>query len=191
VTAPQDPFSTPPQGPPSGEPGGNAAPGGQPAGYGAPAEQPPGYGAPAYGAPAYGQPQPQYDQPQYGQPAYGQHPAGFGSPKNGFGVAALVLGILSLFSWFLFIGGLLGLIAIVLGVLGRKRARRREATNGGMALAGIITGAIGLLLTVLWISFFAAIFTSDEGRDLIDCLADSSTPAEQQQCQTEFGESVS
>ena len=176
MTAPQDPFSTPPQG------SGDTPPPPPPAGYGAPAEQPPAYGAPA-GPPA-----------GYGAPAFGQPPGAFGapgghtSPKNGFGIAALVLGILSLVTWFFLVGGLLGLIAIILGVIGRKRAKRGEATNGGMALAGIITGAIGLLLTILAVAGIAAVFNSDEGRSFVDCLANADTPEEQQQCQTEVNE---
>lgn len=158
MTAPQDPFSTPSQG--DGAPGG-----GQSAGFG----------------------QPAYGQPAYGQPAYGQPASGGGPTRNGLGIAALVLGILSLFSWFLFIGGLLGLIAVILGFLGRGRAKRGEATNGGMALAGIITGALGVLLTALAVAGIATVLDRGGFSDLKDCLAQAgSDQAAIDRCSTQF-----
>src|SRR5687767_11476175 len=129
MTAPQDPFASP-----SGEPAGTPPPAEPPAWQG---QQQPGNGAPAYG------------QQAYGQQAYGQQPFGMPPPpagnRNGLGTVSLVLGILSLVTWFLFVGGLFGIIAVVLGFLGRGKAKRGEASNGGMALAGIITGALGIL----------------------------------------------
>lgn len=106
---------------------------------------PPEYGAAPYGAPVYGA-------PQYGGPVVGQQ-------RNGFGIASMVLGILSVVLFF--IPGLpvvLGVLAIVFAVLGRKRVTRGEANNGGMAIAGLVTGIIGLLIgivVVIVIAFFA------------------------------------
>ena len=142
-----------------------------------PRQQPEGFGAPppSYGAPAYGTAHP------------GQHP----SPKNGMGIAALVLGVLSLFTWFLLIGGLLGLVAIILGFLGRGRAKRGEATNGGMALGGIITGLIGLLLTVAVVAGFAALFNNAEFSNLTECLQDAGSDQEAiDECTRQFEDSV-
>ncbi|MFN2540199.1 MAG: DUF4190 domain-containing protein [Mycobacteriales bacterium] len=74
--------------------------------------------------------------------------------RNGLGVAALVLGISAILcGWFLVVPGIL---AIVFGFIGRARAKRQEATNGGVALAGIITGAIGLVAAVLFWAFVIA-----------------------------------
>lgn len=171
MTAPQDPFSAP--GPE--RPADAAGPPAPPPGWG----PPPGDGqAPGYGAPqAYGQPA------QFGATPYGTAPA---SKSNGLGVTALVLGIIALlFSWAG--GGLLGIVAIVLGVLGRGKAKRGEADNGGMALAGIITGVVSVLITAAVIAAGVALFNSDSGQDLIDCLNDAGNSAEAQQaCQREF-----
>ena len=164
MTAPQDPFATP------GDP--FAKPGDAP-------QQPTGYGT----QPGYGQ-QPGSGAPPYGTPAQGPK-------KNGFGIAALVLGVLSLVTWFFFIGGLFGLVAIILGFLGRGRAKRGEADNGGMALAGIITGVIGLLLTGLVVAGIAALFGSGEFGNLTDCLAEAG--GDQQavdECSRQFEDSV-
>jgi hypothetical protein len=69
-------------------------------------------------------------------------------PANGTATAALVLGILSvLFAIFFFpLGILLGIVAIVLGVMGRGQAKRGLATNGGAATGGLVTGVVGVLL---------------------------------------------
>ena len=177
MTAPQDPFGTPPQdgpgAPSSGTPG---APG--------PDQQ---YGQQQYGQQQYGQQQPAYGQPAYGQPPYGQAPPG--QARNGLGVAALVLGILAVLTGFFLIGGLLGVVAIILGFLGRGRAKRGEATNGGMALAGIILGVIGVLLTAVVIAIGAS-FLSEFG-SLTECLSSAGQDqAEIDQCRREFEQDV-
>lgn len=169
MTAPQDPFATPSD--PFARPGDAAQ---QPGGHG----QQPGYG----------------QQPgSYGQPPYGTAPSGHTGPKkNGLGVAALVLGILSLLSWFFLIGGLFGLVAIILGVLGRGRVKRGEADNGGIALAGILTGALGLLLTILVIAGVAALFGSGEFSNLTECLREAGgDQAAIDECSRQFEDSVS
>lgn len=165
MTTPQDPYSTPPE---SNK--GDA---------GAPPEAV--YGSPPAGQPAYGQ-------RPYGQPAAGPG----GPPKNGLGVAALVLGILALITSLSIIGGvLLGLLAIVLGIVGRGRAKRGEANNGGMALAGIILGVLGLLISVALVAVGASFLNSDSGRELIECVESAGDDqAAQQQCQRQFTENV-
>ncbi|MFJ5227260.1 DUF4190 domain-containing protein [Streptomyces sp. NPDC088400] len=142
--------------PPPTAPGGPAQP--TPGPYGYPAvppvqQQPPAaqqpaapYGAlPPYGAApgaAYGYPgYPATGYPGYGQPGWQQPPA------NGMGVAALVLGIIGVVGFCMWgLGVILGVLALIFGIIGRRRAHRGEATNGGMALAGIILGAIGMAI---------------------------------------------
>jgi hypothetical protein len=95
-------------------------PGSAPVVSGPPA--PPPYGAPAYGAPGYGAP-----------------------PRtNGFAVAALVLGIL----WIYWIGSLLALIFGIVS-LGQIRKSEGRQTGRGMAIAGIVLGAIGTVTLVI------------------------------------------
>ena len=101
---------------------------------------------------------------------YGNRPdAGYGQPvgpvRNGMGVAALVLGILAIVTSITVIGGiLLGIVAIVLGVVGRGRANRGEANNRGVATAGIVTGAIGALLSIALIVAGVSILNSSTGK---------------------------
>lgn len=143
----RDPWATPsgdqpypdqPEQPPYGQQPEHEQPYGQP-GYGQPA-----YGQPAYGQPAYGQP----GQYGYGQPA----PYGYGYPSrtNGKATAALWTGIASIVLAFCCGFGLVGVLPIVLGVKARSeiRATGGQQEGDGMALAGIITGAIGVVLSL-------------------------------------------
>ncbi|MBC7374389.1 MAG: DUF4190 domain-containing protein [Frankiales bacterium] len=148
MTTPQDPF-----GPPSQD-----GPGAPPAGYG---QQP--YGQPQYGQPQYGQAP--YGQAQFGQPA--------GPPRNGLGVTALALGILALLTSLLFGGIVFGIAAIIVGVLGRGRVKRAEATNGAMALTGLILGAVSLVISIAVIALGVSILGSDTGQQYQDCLSQS------------------
>jgi hypothetical protein len=187
VTAPQDPFSTPPKDTP-GTPSGFGAPSGQPGGYGAPTGDPvgppAGYGAPqpaGYGAPAYGQ------QPGFGSPHGGHMPA-----RNGFGVAALVLGILSLPAAVTVIFGiLLGVLAIIFGALGRGRAKKGEATNGGMATAGLALGIAGVVLSLLLAAFVGSLLSNSDIGGLQDCIDEAAgDAAAEQQCAEDFEDSI-
>ncbi len=88
------------------------------------------------------------------------------------------------------VGGILfGLLAIILGVIGRGRAKRGEATNGGMALAGVILGVVGVLLAGALIALGASLLNSDSGKKLKDCIdAAGQNRAAQTQCQADFAE---
>jgi len=80
----------------------------------------------------------------------------------------------------------------VLGVVGRGRAKRGEATNGGMALAGVILGALGLLFSVALIALGASFLNSDSGKKLQDCITSAgSDQAAAEQCQRDFAEDFS
>jgi len=111
--------------------------------YGTPqAGAQPGYGQPTYGQSTYGQPT--YGQSPYGQAGYGQqgYPLqGYGQtpgiPKNNsMAVGSLICGIIGFF----FFGFILGIIAISLGVQGRKIPYR-----SGMATAGLVLGIIDII----------------------------------------------
>ncbi|MFC8426541.1 DUF4190 domain-containing protein [Streptomyces sp. NPDC057236] len=96
----------------------------------------------------------------YGYPGY---PPGYGWPgmpvqrQNGMGVAAMVLGILAccLFCFYGVVSVVLGILAIVFGIKGRKKAEQGLADNHGQAQAGLITGIIGLVLGIAVIVLIA------------------------------------
>lgn len=79
-------------------------------------------------------------------------------PRNGLGIASLVLGILAIPAAISGPGGvILGTVGLILGIVAINRARRGVATNRGVATAGTVLSVIGLLLgilvTVLWAVF--------------------------------------
>jgi hypothetical protein len=115
-----------------------------------PGQVPYGYGYPGF--PVYGQPGPGYQRPHgYG----GWPPVMPPAPRNGLGTAGLVLGIVSAVVFCLWpLALVVGVLGVVFGVVGRRRAGRGEATNGGQALAGIICGAVGILLSAAMIVVF-------------------------------------
>ena len=110
------------------------------------------------------------------------------APRNGLGVAALVLGILGLVLSFVIVGGVLGLVAVVLGIVGLIRVRRGAANNSGMAIAGIITGVLAILVAVVVGVFIAD--NADEIEDLGDCLEDAGTEQERDDCANRFEDEV-
>ncbi|MDX1886091.1 DUF4190 domain-containing protein [Mycolicibacterium sp. 120270] len=150
--------------------------------------------------------QPQYPQyPQYPPPppggAYpGSYPppppqpyAGYTpppqAPKNGLGIAALVIAIIALIS--VFGGVVLGVVAVILGFLGWQRAKRGEATNGGIAVAGIVLGILSIIEAIVVIVLTVWVFNEVGGTDYMQCVADAgSDQAAVQQCVDQFQERV-
>lgn len=131
--------------------------------------------------------------------SYGQNPPGYGQsagapvrPRNGFGIAALILGLLALLLCWTIVGGLVfGILALIFGLLGRARAKRGEATNGGVSLGGVVLGIIGLLLTIGLVAVGASLLNSPAGQNYEQCIQQSGRdPAKMQQCFSEFGNQV-
>jgi hypothetical protein len=74
-------------------------------------------------------------------------------PDNTTGLLALVLGTASIPLLFCYVAGLpAGIAAIVLGIIGKRKADRGVAGNGGQAVLGIVTGAVGVLATAVIIA---------------------------------------
>ncbi|MGH3953320.1 MAG: DUF4190 domain-containing protein [Mycobacterium sp.] len=110
------------------------------------------------------------------------------APKNGFGVGALVVGIIAiLLSCTVFGGFLGGLVAVVLGILAVRRVKRAEANNRGVAISGIALGSLAILLSTL-ILVFTLVFMKSAGlTDFITCISDAKNDqAKATQCQNDF-----
>lgn len=127
---PNNPFGQQPQYQPPADP------------YAQPGYQQP----PAYTPPAYGQPQPYMSGPvQYG--AQGVTPG-----NNVLALISMILGIAGLVLMCAYgIGFLPGAAGLVLGFVGRSQINRSGGLQGGsgMAMAGIIMGAIAVGLSVI------------------------------------------
>ncbi len=91
-------------------------------------------------------PQPPYPpiSPPPGAPVPPYQAAGR-APDNGMGTAGLVMAILQ----FVILGPLGSVLAIIFGRIGMNRAKRGEATNGGVATAAFWLGIVGLVLSVV------------------------------------------
>lgn len=129
-------------------------------------------------------------------PSYRGDPSADGGARvarNGLGVAALVLGIVSILGIAtVFAGVVLGLLAVVFGAMGRSRARRGEATNGGVALAGIVTGAVGLVVSVLIVAAGVGFFFTHKTaiHDYTTCINQAQTASARTACAVRFRHQV-
>jgi hypothetical protein len=133
-----------------------------------------------------GQPPGQYS----GQPP-GQYPAA-GYPaaqrRNGMGTAALVLGVVAvvlvLLLLFSPIGAFLGLLAVLFGILGIIRANRGEADNRGQAVAGLVTGAIALLVGLFFTISIGVWFSThvNDFNRFGQCIDDAVGSAAREEC---------
>jgi len=124
--------------------------------------------------------------PEAGPPGYGGPPV---RPSNGTGTAALVLGIIGLLTALFLFGGVLGVLAVVLGLIGINKAKRGEATNRGVAIGGVVTGALAIIVAL---AVGALLFANrDEISDLSECVEDAGDDeAAQERCGEEFGEDL-
>ncbi|HWR47349.1 MAG TPA: DUF4190 domain-containing protein [Pseudonocardiaceae bacterium] len=90
----------------------------------------------------------------HGYPGYPGYP--IQRPTNGFAIASLVLGII----WIYWIGSIL---ALIFGYIARKQIRERGEGGGGLAIAGIVLGWVGIGVLALFL-IFVVIRTLSGGR---------------------------
>lgn len=157
--APTSPYGAAPASPYGAQP---ASP------YGAQPPAPGGYpAAPGQGAPGYG-----YPQPGYGYPP----PAAWAPeqpPMDGLAIASIATSGAGLV-----IGGFTGPVGIGLGIASLRRIRRTGARGRGLAIAGIVIGALMTLGLALMIAFFVFAFSNADDPESIfyeDPSYDSST----------------
>ena len=130
------------------------------------------------------------------QPAPFPPPAAPVRPRNGLGVAALVIGVASLvagISFILFplalIGGLAGLI---LGIVALARGKNRGATNPGQTIAGVVCCALALIISIdlsVRVGTWAARNTSVVAR-FDKCIAQAANRADVSVCIARFANQV-
>jgi uncharacterized protein DUF4190 len=132
-------------------------------------------------------PRPYYGYPQ---PPYGYPP--LMRPRNGLGVTSLVLATIALLSVWSVVGGIiLGLTAVVIGFLARGRVKRGTANNGGVAIAGIVLGALAVIVGVAFIPIWTALWNDINGGDYISCMQNAGPDhIKQQRCADRFREQI-
>jgi Domain of unknown function (DUF4190) len=143
---------------------------------------------------------PTYPHHQPGPPPGGYPPPGlyYGyppppvEPKNGLGIASLVLAIVALLSvWTVFVAVVLGPAAVVVGFIGRGRVKRGTANNGGVAIAGIALGALAIIVGVAFIPIYTVVWKDVGGGDYIDCIQKANNDRlQEQRCADQFRQNV-
>lgn len=113
--------------------------------------------------------QPDYASREAGYPGYGMG-AGYGNGEttygyappqgvqenNGLALAALILGILSIPAIFTVFGGIiLGIIAVILGIVGVRKANSivGPGARKGMAVTGLVLGLIAAVVSAVMLVF--------------------------------------
>jgi Na+(H+)/acetate symporter ActP len=77
------------------------------------------------------------------------------APRNQFGIASLVLGLIALATCWLLIGLFVGIAAVITGDIGRGRVKRGEADNPRTAMAGVVLGAVAIVAGIVTIGYYA------------------------------------
>ncbi|MEU9710328.1 DUF4190 domain-containing protein [Streptomyces sp. NPDC047967] len=134
------------------------------------------------------------DSPYSAPPAAGHDPYGGQPPArtNGFAVAALVLGLLAcLFFWTVVGGLLLGLLAVVFGVIAALRTRQGRAPRRVMAIVGAAFGALGLIGSVIVLVVAVSVFDSQEFKDFENCVERANGQAAEDRCMEDFIDGLS
>jgi hypothetical protein len=88
---------------------------------------------------------------------YTPGPAGFaGARTDGLAIGALIVGILAIVCSWLCLGIILGPAAGIMGYISRQRVAVSGGTlgGGGMALAGLICGVVGFVVSAGWAIFW-------------------------------------
>jgi hypothetical protein len=102
------------------------------------------------------------------------------------GVVALVLVVLLLFAP---LGAFLGLLAVLFGILGIMRVNRGEADNRNHAVAGLVTGAIAMLVGVFFTVSVGTWFAThvNDFTDFGRCMDAANSPAAREACANQLG----
>ncbi|HXZ72191.1 MAG TPA: hypothetical protein VEH31_15165 [Streptosporangiaceae bacterium] len=132
------------------------------------------------------------------EPVYSPQPlsASPSRPRNGLGVAALVIGVASLvagLSFVLFPLGLLGgLVGLIIAIVALARGRARGATNAGQATAGLICSILALAIAIdlsvhvgTWAARNTSVFTRFD-----KCIAQASDRAAVATCLSDLANHV-
>jgi hypothetical protein len=122
---------------------------------------------------------------------YGNYPGMPAQLRNGIGIASLIVAVVAVLSSPFIIGGVIGVVAVILGFVGRARAKRGEANNGGVALAGIIVGVVAIIVALASVAFWVGLFRDVGAGSYLDCLQQAGDDkAQVQLCSDEFRQSV-
>ena len=116
--------------------------------------------------------------------------------RSGLGTAALVIGVVSLVLVVLILfsplGVLLGLVAVILGIVGIVRVNRGEADNRGEAVAGLVTGALAVVLGLVFAISIGTFFATNvnDFRQFGRCLDGARGDQAREACAEQLGRNL-
>jgi len=81
-------------------------------------------------------------------------------PKSGFAITSLVLGIASFIP---LVGLLLGLLAIIFGIIAKSKIKKGIYSGKGLSTSGIILGVLGIIVpfALYGLLFYFGFFAED------------------------------
>lgn len=100
---------------------------------------------------------------------YGQPNGNNKSESEGFGIASLILGIITVLLFCTCISWITGILAIIFGILQLVKGNKK-----GMAVVGLITGGIGLVASIILyiLIFFTGLGSYSSYNDIYDHIYD-------------------
>jgi vacuolar-type H+-ATPase subunit I/STV1 len=114
---------------------------------------------------------PQYQPPQYQPPTH--------RATNGLAIAALVCGIIGVLAGLIpftfFLAFILGVLALVFGLIGRGAAKRREGAGSKQAIAGAILGGLAVILGVVGVVILVNVINDTDEK--LRSLTTTTTPS--------------
>jgi ABC-type cobalamin transport system permease subunit len=109
-----------------------------------------------------------------------------GQRSNGYATAAVVLGAIGVPTAVFFLGGVFGVMAVTLGLLGLGRVKRGEADGRAMAFAGVGLGIVATLVAGAMVYVVYGAHTDIDGAR--DCFRNAKTQEDFDACRDVFGQ---
>ncbi|ORI20525.1 hypothetical protein BJD99_03425 [Rhodococcus sp. 1163] len=105
---------------------------------------------------------------------------------------AVVLAILGIVLCWTILGGIIfGLLAVVIGFIGRSKSRKGTATNGAISLVSIILGLVAVALSIVLLVVGIGLFNRSGGKDFADCISHAgNNQREQQRCADKWQQNI-
>jgi hypothetical protein len=140
---------------------------------GVPADQPP----PGYGPPPQ---QPGYGPAPYGYPYPAPYPMAMPQqPRSNMALTGMILGIVGLCTSVLYVGGVIGIVGLIFSIIGIRAVNRAGLAGKGMAITGLITSIIAIIVNAIEIAVIIWVVHTFNGCSQYDPNAQ---PTQYQQC---------
>ena len=111
--------------------------------------------------------------------------------SNGLAVAALVLGILAVLTFWTILGGIvLGVLAVIFGIVAARRARGGRAKHHMMSVIGAILGGLALIVSAALLALGVSFLNSDDFKNYKDCMDHANSKSDEQHCAHQFSHDV-